>query len=280
MPGTDTQFNSVQNSPARWVNVVGRSLSQFIFLLISLTTTSAAMPAHNDVTQLHISGAVLPNVFEPGGDGPYNVIYRRVAKDMQSKPHLTLMPTKRAQRIFYTQETDCLFVATGLEWIYQDRGFDMSDIVLSKPVYNHPMRVYSGRDMPLVNSPAHMSGQRIAVDAAAISSEGAKSLMVPDDAIIVPASTTEQAFSLLVSGRVDYVVAFAFDVEALAQRLPRVRDFPFAPDFALIRNPEVFACHRTPATEAFIAHVDDVLEEMRADQTLTTLFSTDVDTAR
>lgn len=248
--------------------------------LLTLITADITLPAHSSEAQIEVAGAILPNVFEPGGNGPYNVIYQQVTTGVPVTPNLTLMPTKRAQRSFYTKESDCLFVATALERIYRDRGLDMADIILSTPVYNHPMRVYSRPNTTVVRDANHMSGERIAVDAAAVSSEGAKTLTIPEDAVIIPASTTEQAFSLLATGRVDHLVAFQFDVEALGQRLPRIREYPHDPGFFLIRNPEVFACHRTPATEAFIAHINKVLDDMRADQTLATLFSTKTDLAR
>lgn len=224
------------------------------------------------LTKIKVAGGIIPNLFDTGGDGPYNKIYDWLITNQTNTAQLIMLPSRRAQRAFNTKITECLFISTSITNIHQNNGLSIDDLIFSKPVHLHTLHVYSRPGVPVAHGIDDLAGKNVAIDAAAASPEGARRLFGLNEANLIPSSTTVQAFTLLASERVDYVVAFKYDVKALGVRLPSVLKNQHDPKFILFENPEVFVCHKSPETKTLVREIDQTIDLLNSTGKLAQLF--------
>ncbi len=239
-------------------------------LLIAFLLCMFAFSAEADDETVIISGTEITGLFDSKMPGPYDNVYTYLTEGFASVK-LIREPIRRAQRGFFKQESDCLFVGSAVEDFYLLRGMPKDKLLMSNGVNQVTLRVFTRPGEPVIENLNALKGKVIAVDSGAGTSTNFYDRYFSREVQILSTEKLEQAFLLLKQKRVVAVVAFDLDVNLLLKRQPSAALYEFSENFMLDRNEDAIVCWRSAKTERFIEHINKRLNEMHKEGTMQAL---------
>ncbi|WP_262691355.1 type 2 periplasmic-binding domain-containing protein [Kordiimonas aestuarii] len=247
---------------------MGRNFAQFV---VGLWVTVCCLPAPARADHaLRIAGPSIEGVFELGKPGPYWNFYVDIASHSPVEVELYMLPVKRFTRAFFRHEHDCIYMASDDEIFYEENGKPLTDFLYTPAFSRINLHAYTALSAPVIHSRAKMEGKAIAGDEGLhVSSIVQRRL--PFAKSILYAKTVDDAFSLIVSGRAQVVVAYSIDA---AQYFDRAGETSFHtdPDFVLMSLGEGMTCWPSADAEVFIAYASERIKALNASGELKTRF--------
>lgn len=241
------------------MTIAHRMACYTLALASSLWPVTPAILADDTGHDIVIAGTQIREVFDDYAPGPYNEVLALLGASFDGRVDLRAMPVKRAQRFFFEGSADCFFVGTELESFYLERGIGRDQLLLSDGVHVVRMRAYTLPGTPVISKASELAGKQVAVDIATGGKDFVKQEFLPPDTRVISANSMDQALALLSQRRVDAVIAFDFDMSLYLNQQDRPTALGYDRAFILAQNNDVIACKRSPATEAFIRHVNSQL---------------------
>lgn len=198
------------------------------------------------------------------GTGFYNDLARLILSPLMDDIRYDLIPYRRANRIFVQDNRACHFPST-LSYMQAVGVIENTDSFIQSGSFMRTMGLIFGPyETRPPASPDDIRGKIIAYPMGAEIPRLLPNLGVS----FIPVADETGKAEMLLSGRVDFMVAYMPDAkfvfDQLAQRLP-----PFDPTFAIHDEEIAIVCHRTAETEALIDKVNSRILAAREDGSLT-----------
>ena len=241
-----------------------------ILLFISL----ALYPLHaEEQDTVTLFGTSIPGMFDENEPGPYNILYNRLITGVRASVVLTMLPIRRATKVFSARGVDCMFLGAPNPEFYSEQGLKAEEIIYSNTVKAIALKVYAPIGAaPYENATILFTGNYV-IDMGVGEIKPLGQIIPVDREGVLFASTLVDGFKLLDQGRVEALVAIDIDVQTLQAKDKRYRQYPVSETFELRRTKDVFVCRKFPRTERFIADINSKVAELKSTGLLDAIFA-------
>lgn len=225
-----------------------------------------------DGDKITIFGTAIPGIFDENEPGPYNTLYNQVIAGVSFPTVLTMLPIRKATKVFGERGADCIFAGSPDESFYTERGFDVEELVISDTIQDIRLKIYG----PIGGSPIEdyriLSDINFAIDIGIGEVHMLRSKIPVEGESVLYAQTLTAGFKMLDVGRIQALIAIDVDVEALKMKSQRYRQYPVSDTFVLRKTEDVFVCRKMMRTERFIEEINQRMVELRQTGQLDSLF--------
>jgi len=260
-----------------------------LFVFLQVIVLSGFPVTANDVGALHISIGKIPYVLHEEKPGPHNIIFYTVLLESAAAGSIvSVLPNYRADRDFYSHQSDCLYIAvddaerypqgSGPEKISPTKKNYENTIRFSDPINQISLHAFTREGEPILRSFTDLKGKviigvrtQLQVIGKTIEDHGGIILYVED---------YEKGFKLLDKGRADTVITYSLDVKIMMDNMPEpsakmnANRYAYDKEFPLKTVSEIAACWRSPESDAFLDRFNQRLVSIRKSGRLADIFST------
>lgn len=202
------------------------------------------------------------------GTGFYNDLARLVLDDISDKPRYDLIPYRRANRIFAQDENSCHYPSTLNYMAATGIVDDTTDLVESYFMLRSVAHIFSRYDAEPVTEKSGVAGKVVAYPMGA----EVPRLLDGFGASFIPVNAEKSKAELLISGRVELMIAYMPDALFVFRELDKPLP-PYDPNFTINDDNIAIVCHRTPGNEALISRINDRIMSLRESGALATFLS-------
>ncbi len=244
-----------------------RLIAAFLSLTVSMDASAQPTPGEtNDVGKIYATAWGM--TLAEDGTGFYNDLARLLLDDIENKPRYDLIPYRRANRIFAQDKSSCHYPSTLNYMAATGIVEDTSDLVESYFMLRSVAHIFSRYDTAPVTEKEDVTGKVIAYPMGA----EVPRLLDGFGASFIPVNAEKSKAELLISGRVELMIAYMPDVVFVFRELDKPMP-PYDPNFTINDDNIAIVCHRTPGNEALIAHVNERIVALRESGALGTFLS-------
>ncbi|WP_286830521.1 MULTISPECIES: hypothetical protein [Kordiimonas] len=202
------------------------------------------------------------------GAGFYNDLARLVLGTLDGAPQYDIVPYRRANRIFAQDESSCHYPSTLNYMAATGIVDDTSDLIESYFMIRSVAHIFSRYDTPPVSRKSGVSEKVIAYPMGA----EVPKLLDGFGASFIPVNDEKGKAELLISGRVELMIAYMPDVLFVFRELGKPLP-PYDPTFTINDDNIAIVCHRTPGNEAMLARVNARIATLRESGALAAFLS-------
>jgi hypothetical protein len=213
-----------------------------------------------------VAGTEINGLLEEGPSGPFHDIYQELTLGIEHSALLQVAPIKRATRQFLEKKAQCLYVGSELPSYYTSLGLDVDELVISNQIFRIRIQLFGPKGTAPIEELGSLRGKTIAIDSGVGGVEFIAKTIAQDMSKVLVVQSSIQGFQLLEAGRVAALVAIDIDVEVLKAHEPMYAAYPASKSFFIHESSDVMVCHRSQQSERFVAHINQRLDELRAEQ--------------
>lgn len=203
-------------------------------------------------------------MFDDKTPGPYNVLYDRLITDIGANVILTMLPIRRATRIFSARGADCMFVGSPEPTFYIEFGMIEEEIIHSETVMAISLKIYSPLGSAPIEDASVLNTVNFAIDSGVGDVSYLKDVIPHKETGLLVASNLVDGFKLLDQGRIKALIAIDIDVRTLQSKNAKYGSYPVSDTFVLRQSEDVFVCRKSPRTERFINNINVRIGELRS----------------
>jgi len=234
-----------------------------IVIMFLLFVPTFSTLASDDELSVALVGTKTPGLFDDEIPGPYNVVLDRITAKYDGPFKIIWEHRRRAFRDFQANSIDCLFVSAGRDNSFANFGVPRKALIFSSSVNRVTMKIYTLAEDAIVEDMAFLKTQTLALDGGAISVDTAVNQFGLTREKLLPTESLTQAFNLLMLGRVEGVLTFDNDYANWRVRTSNFNKYHTSESFEIDSNEDSIVCKRSPATVAFIRHVNAAITELK-----------------
>lgn len=243
------------------------------FFLFLPSPAAAADPASTE-GRLSVVGFKVPWLFDDEIPGPYNAVFDHMRQTYAHDINIDFLPTRRAERRFFNGTPDCYLIGDYQEGVFEERGLQRSDIVISDPINMVQIRLVTRPGEPVVSSLDDVYDRTLVIDLAIGGYDRVSRVHLTKPAAAIDSDGVRQAVNVLLQKRVDIAMVMDYDLTLFLERNPNVQKPAFDPNLVIEKVKDAVVCKRNPRSLKFIQHVNEQLVAMRASGELDKLLST------
>ncbi len=244
-----------------------RLIAACLSLAVSMDALAQPTPGdRNDAGKIYATAWGM--TLAEDGTGFYNDLARLILDDIDDKPGYDLIPYRRANRIFAQDESSCHYPSTLNYMAATGIVDDTTDLVESYFMLRSVAHIFSRYDAEAITEKSGVAGKVVAYPMGA----EVPRLLDGFGASFIPVNAEKSKAELLISGRVELMIAYMPDVVFVFRELGKPMP-PFDPNFTINDDNIAIVCHRTPGNEALIARVNQRIMALRESGALATFLS-------
>lgn len=232
-----------------------RALYGMLLLVFYMAVTGSARASEKQ-KPLIVVGTVISGMFEEGGDGYFDHIYRLVTEGYPASPTLQMEPINRARRTFNAGDANCLFVGAPMPERYIVPGRTEADLLFSEAVSSTSLKAYRIPGAPPVESVQELRENYVIIDNGIGSPDLVIERLSLDETRVAVAPSLEHGFKMLDVRPMSALVAIELDVIYLQNRKPLLKWYSVSNTFKVDSSYDVFVCERSKETERFLQFVN------------------------
>ncbi len=237
-------------------------MSKLLFFFIALYS-SITLAEERDQDTVTLFGTSIPGMFDDVEIGPYNIIYNRIIAGVRADVVMTMLPIRRATKVFSARGVDCMFLGAPNPSFYVDHGMREEDIIYSDTIKTVFLKIYGPIGSEPYEDASILHAENFAVDVGVGEIKNLVHLIPIQREGALFASTLVDGFRLLDQGRVSALVAIDIDVKTLQAKDARYDKYSVSDSYVLRQTKDVFVCRKFPRTERFIEDVNRRTKELR-----------------
>ncbi|MEX0299560.1 MAG: hypothetical protein AB3N28_10850, partial [Kordiimonas sp.] len=116
-----------------------RNIVRALLLFVSFCLSPLKAQDQDTVT---LFGTSVPGMFDDVEPGPYNIIYNRIIAGVRADVVMTMLPIRRATKVFSARGVDCMFLGAPDPTFYTDHGMQANDIVYSDTIKTVSLKIF------------------------------------------------------------------------------------------------------------------------------------------
>lgn len=231
-----------------------RNLSR-VLLLSALLSLFPAQAQESDTITLF--GTSIPGMFDDREPGPYNIIFDRLMAGVRADVIVTMLPSRRATKVFSSRGVDCMFLGSPNPLFYSAFGMKPEEIIHSDTIKVVALKIYGPAGRSPFEDSSILFRANFAVDVGIGDVSYLKDLIPFEREGVLFARTLVDGFKLLDQGRIEALVAIDLDVQSLNAKSSRYYErYSVSQTYELRRTEDVFVCRKFPRTERFISDIN------------------------
>lgn len=247
-----------------------RNIVRALLLFVSFCLSPLQAQEQDTVT---LFGTSIPGMFDAVEPGPYNVIYNRIIAGVRADVVMTMLPIRRATKVFSARGVDCMFLGAPDPSFYVDHGMRQEDIIYSGTIKTVSLKIFGPVGSKPYENASVLHSENFAVDVGIGEIKNLVHLIPIEREGALFARTLVDGFKLLDQGRVSALVAIDLDVRTLQAKDARYGQYSVSDTYVLRQTNDVFVCRKFPRTERFITDVNKRTIELRGAGLLDDVFS-------
>lgn len=270
-----------------------RALLLFCAAAVSLHFMASDKAGYADepTEMLTVSVGTIPYVLHSEKPGPHNEVLDAVLlKAAKPGYQITMVPHYRANRDFFSHQSDCLYITVSDPVLYPegsgenimapDAPLYKNSIRLSQPINSIQLRAYTRQGEPVIRSYEDLEGKVIIGVRTQLQNIHDK--LKEHGAIILMIEDFTKGLQLLDKGRADAVITYSMDVQVMVDdehTKASIKDVPILPrhshdqSFSLLSVSEHIACWRSPEADQFLNRVNGHIQTLQETGLLEAIFA-------
>ncbi|MFC4349105.1 hypothetical protein ACFO5Q_14720 [Kordiimonas lipolytica] len=237
--------------------IVTRLISAFLFLTLTVDVSAQqADDAQKKAGKIYATAWGM--TLAEDGTGFYNDLAHLVLDEIARTPRYDIVPYRRANRIFAQDKTGCHYPSTLNYMAATGIVDDTSGLVESYFMLRSVAHIFSRYDTPAVSQKADVTDRVIAYPMGA----EVPRLLDGFGASFIPVNDEKGKAELLISGRVELMIAYMPDVLFVFRELGKPMP-PYNPSFTINDDNIAIVCHRTVENEDMIARINARIKTLR-----------------
>lgn len=248
-------------------------IALFSFLLF-LHSPAAAWSNSDTEGSISVVGFKVPWLFDDEIRGPYNTVFDHMRQTYAYDIEVDFLPIRRAERRFFNGTPDCYLIGDYQEGVFEDRGLQRSDIIISDPINIVRIRLVTRPGEPVITSLEEVYGRTLVVDLAIGGYDRVSRVHLKEPVAAIDSVDVRQAVNVLLQKRVDIAMVMDYDLALFMQRNPGISKPIFDPGLVIEEVKDAVVCKRNPRSIKFIQHVNEQLAILRASGDLDRLLTT------
>ncbi len=229
-------------------------------MMLTLSSTAHALKDQQQLTSLTVVAPQIPWLLDLQHPGPYNDLMDELFTEMSHVTKVSILPTRRARRQFFSGGADCLFPASQDSIYHESPDQHRDGLLVSKPVNRSYIRVFSRTSEPQYNDLEVLENAKVTVDL----SLSAVDFLLPNGMELLRTKEVRQAHALLLQGRAKAALMVEYDYQLFVARNPNKEQLHFHPDFELGMVEDALMCIKSEQAIALIEHVNKRIETLMA----------------
>ena len=252
----------------RKIFAVGSGVTALLFLGLAFMEAKAETPraaaeaapgTERGHDRVSIFGTVWGMTLAQDGSGFYNELAADLLGGMDRETQYQLMPYRRAKARFLDSEGSCIYPSAIGLLIAGEHVRDASTLIETVPLFRARTHIFARRGERAPSSLADLKGRTIAVQSGSVM----QMMLAGTGADVISVFDETDKARMLLTARVDYITAMLPDAvlvfDALREPLPA-----FDNELSFLESNIGFVCHKSPATEAFVAALNDRVKTLAA----------------
>jgi len=198
--------------------------------------------------------------------GFYGELMDEILKGTDAPSRFSVYPFKRALKVFFTGNVDCIWALDAAFLSKFDEGG--GDRVESALVLNSQQFLFTMPDKPKIGSLPEVAGKTIGV----LNGTNIDASLVAAAANVVKLPSQEAKIDMMLAGRLDAIGGWTPDIYITMKRLGLDSNL-ITPMFSLDSSGVRIVCHDTPKTDAFLEAINVSIADVLASQAYEDIFA-------
>lgn len=209
--------------------------------------------------QICVVGTAWGMSFDRSGEGLYYEYISALQELVDVAFDFSALPYKRARNQFMTRQADCIYPSFASLFIRSGLIEDPDSIIMSRPLLNKKVFVFSRPGRPAIRSLDDLSGHKVAHTMGSAFPD-----LYPNiKAVYLPIADDRQKARILLGGRVDFMIGTMPDTGTVFKSL-NVELPPYGPIGGIEQYSTGIVCYRTDDTENFMSKLNDTASDFIA----------------